>query len=280
LGLLNRFVPEGEVLFEVDSIGYEFFIILKGKVSIFIKLQLPDYEAKRKAVIESPDVPFRPKPQERTKSNFEGVPKSPPNPNSTVLRKPDAYYVLHRTLLLKEVNRLGEGFSFGEAALLGGKSALRNATIFCAEDCYFAAMDKGNYDRIIGEHQTKEMNDKIAFIKKIAIFSPFDEMTLKTTVYFFEIKTFSYRQVIFKQGVPVNHIYLIRKGRIKVEYVGLRARGVQKHPEVQNRKPGLEEADERLISDPRQAGAERKLPLIASWGSWRPTIPSARSTWS
>ena len=70
--LTARFVPEGEVLFEYESLGYEFFIILSGKVSIHINLKGVDYSDKKKEMIASPDIPFKPKTTGRWKSNFKG----------------------------------------------------------------------------------------------------------------------------------------------------------------------------------------------------------------
>lgn len=51
-------MPEGEVLFEFGSIGFEFFIILKGEVSIYITLKGENYEEEKLKMLESPDVPF------------------------------------------------------------------------------------------------------------------------------------------------------------------------------------------------------------------------------
>ena len=35
---MTRFVPEGEVLFEVSSVGVEFFFILQGQVAIAVDI--------------------------------------------------------------------------------------------------------------------------------------------------------------------------------------------------------------------------------------------------
>ena len=67
-----RFVPEGEVLFEYESLGYEFFIILSGKVSIHINLKGVDYTDKKKEMVASPDIPLKTKTADRWKSNFKG----------------------------------------------------------------------------------------------------------------------------------------------------------------------------------------------------------------
>jgi CRP-like cAMP-binding protein len=207
-------VPEGEILFEMESIGYEFFIILRGKVSIMVKMSISSTDSTK--VTTEPDIPLKEKVKERTKSNFEGVPKSPLNLHSSVLRKDSGYHVLHRSVLLKDIKNISEGGSFGEAALIKGKSALRNATILCLEDCYFAVLDKQNYERIIGEHQQRDINEKLGFLKKSNIFKYMKDQDLGTLVYFFEVRRLPYRATLFKQGEELDHLFVIKSGSIRV----------------------------------------------------------------
>jgi CRP-like cAMP-binding protein len=250
-------VPEGEVLFEMESIGYEFFIILKGKVGIMVKLPMSVSESN--AVLDSPDVPFIEKTRTRTKSNFHGVPKSPININSTVLRKTSGYQVLHRSTLLKEIKELADGGSFGEAALTKGKSALRNATILCKEDCYLAVLDKENYERIIGEHQQKALNEKRAFMKKVSIFKFMQEQDLGTLLYFFDLKSLVYRSKIFAQGDDVQHVVVIKSGRVRVGDSSLTPAGSQREFAVSERRVeiGLDRRPDQAGRRPTAASCRR-----------------------
>lgn len=214
---MTRFVPQGEVLFEVNSIGYEFFIILKGLVGIFINLPNAFSEERRKQILESETITSQPKEMARFKSKFKGVPVSPENLNTEVINKVDGgYHLLYKTYLQKDVNTLGQGFSFGEAALISGKSQLRNATIFCKTDCYFAVLDKTNYERIIGEQAEKEINSKVNFLKSVPIFSFFPDLTIRTMIYEISTMNFSYRQDIFEQGQCLDSIYIVKYGKVKV----------------------------------------------------------------
>ncbi len=134
------------MLFEFGSIGYEFFIILSGAVSIYITLKGETYEEDKATMLESPDVPFPRKLNgDRWKSKFKGVPKSPANIYSTVLRKATGYQVLHKDFWLKNVNTIPAGASFGEVAIMGKQLCTRNATIFCTKECLFAVLDKDNF---------------------------------------------------------------------------------------------------------------------------------------
>jgi CRP-like cAMP-binding protein len=198
----------------MESIGYEFFIILKGKVSIMVKI--PISEAESSKVLSESDIEMKPKPKLRSKSNFEGVPKSPINLHSSILRKDSGYQVLHRSVLLKDIRQLTEGGSFGDAALIKGKSALRNATILCQEDCYFAVLDKENYERIIGEHQQRQINEKLGFLKRSNIFKFMKDQDLGTLIYFFEIRNLPFRSILFKQSEEVEYLYIIKSGSVRV----------------------------------------------------------------
>lgn len=54
-------MPEGEVLFEFGSIGFEFFIILKGEVSIYITLKGENYEEEKQKMLDSTDLGLKAK---------------------------------------------------------------------------------------------------------------------------------------------------------------------------------------------------------------------------
>lgn len=213
---MTRYVPEGEVLFEANTIGYEFFIILKGSVGIGIGLKGPDYEEKRRAVLESSRLAKPQSKYPRFKSKFEGVPRSPVNPLSSVIRTPEGYVVFLGETMLKDINTLNDGASFGEVAIMGNDVCTRNATIFCKKDCYFAVLDKVNFQRIIGEHTQRDINMKVSFLKQSPIFSCLADKDLNTLIYFLVFRRFKHREFLVKQGEPLKEIFVIKTGRVKV----------------------------------------------------------------
>jgi len=145
-----------------------------------------------------------------------GVPQSPPNKFSKVLRKEDGYHVLHKDFWLKNINSIPEGGSFGDVAILGKNLCTRNATIFCQRDCYFAVMDKNSFQRIIGEHQERETMSKVNFLQQVRLFSYFHQEQLKTMIYFLEPLEYSFREKILSQGHEIEHFYIIAEGEVKV----------------------------------------------------------------
>lgn len=204
------------MLFELGSVGYEFFIILKGSVSIQISLGIKGNEENIKNFNLLKDVDFPVKTKPRSKSQFQGVPKSPPNVHSLVLRKTTGYHVMHRDILMKGVNVLREGFSFGEAAIQGKQHVVRNATILCVQDCYFAVLDKTNFQRIIGEHTERETTAKINFLKRVNVFASFHDHEIKTMIYDLQPRKYMYRDRIFSKGDILKKLYIIKSGTVKV----------------------------------------------------------------
>lgn len=210
-----EYVPEGEVLFEYQSIGYEFFIILKGMVGICINLKGPDYDERKKAASEG-QLPVLVPAVPRHKSRFEEVPKSPSNVMSKVVKNASGYSIFYGETLMKEINSLPEGTSFGEVAIQGKDTCTRNATIYCKRDCYFAVLDKVNFQRIIGEHTARDNAAKVALLKKSLVYSCLPDKSLKTLIYFMTTKKYQFRDKIIGQGQEMVDIMLVKSGKVKL----------------------------------------------------------------
>ena len=118
--------------------------------------------------------------------------------------------------MLKKVNALNTGASFGDVAIMGKQLCTRNATIFCQEHCFFAVLDKDNFQRIIGEHKERETMEKVNFLKGVALFASFSEEELKTMIYFLEVNNFKYRDPILKEGQKIDRIHIVKEGKVKV----------------------------------------------------------------
>ena len=97
--------------------GLEFYIILKGSVSVHIKPPGENVEDK-KLIKETPETPREVIENRRYKSNFKGVPKIVSNTKSKVRRFKGNYIVLHNDYLLLRVAKLPAGASFGDIAVI------------------------------------------------------------------------------------------------------------------------------------------------------------------
>ena len=207
---------EGEVLFEAQSIGYEFFIILGGSVSICINVKGNDHEERLKQLMDSGPAPVRSsETPKRHKSAFEGVPRSPPNVLSRVFKNTEGYHVIHDGVLTKQINTIHAGASFGEVAIMGKDTCTRNATILCVKDCDFIVLDKSNFQRIIGEHKEREVNAKVQLLKKSRVFTFIPDRSLSTLIYFLQPRSFKYREIILRQQEVMKEIIIVRRGQVK-----------------------------------------------------------------
>jgi len=176
----------------------------------------PDYEQRVARFSELEQLSLPRQPQQRFKSQFEGVPKSPPVSASMVARNADGYHVFYSDALMQPINSLAEGSSFGEVALMSKEPSLRNATILCRSDCCFAVLDKANFQRIIGEHAQREISHKVGILKQVPIFASLPDRALKTLLYFLVPRKLRFREVIARQGEPLRDILILKSGHARV----------------------------------------------------------------
>lgn len=86
----------------------------------------------------------------------------------------------------REIAILQANATFGELALIENKA--RAASIQCAEDCFFAVLNKDDYNKVFKKIEKKRMNEKIAFLKSIPYFSKWTNMALSKFTYYFTSK--------------------------------------------------------------------------------------------
>jgi CRP-like cAMP-binding protein len=75
-----------------------------------------------------------------------------------------------------EVNKLKDGDSFGQLALISNKP--RNASIITIENTHFAVINKKDYMRVLAMIHVRKINEKIAFLWSIPIFSKLTKTSL------------------------------------------------------------------------------------------------------
>ena len=169
-------------------------------------------------LLEKPDVSAPESEKKRFKSTFGGVSRSSPVTNTVVVRKnmDYQYYVLHKGRMLLNVNKLGEGASFGDVALTSNKP--RNATIVAGKDCYFGILDKATFDRTIGEHKNRESEAKLQILKNLPIFCTFTDKEINTIIPEINSVKFRYRDTIIKAGKAQSSLYIVRSGKVRVDY--------------------------------------------------------------
>ena len=148
--LLFRSVPAGHVLFELGSIGKEFYIILQGecefyqknsdKLKIEMVERMKEIEQKQMEEISI---------EKRHKSNYPGVPKISKPMRSKVEKRENTYYVYHMGALMNKINEMKAGECFGELTLISkSENEPRMATVLCTKNCEFAVLDRQSFQVI------------------------------------------------------------------------------------------------------------------------------------
>ena len=99
----HEFLPKGEVLFEVNRPGHEFYIILDGEVAFFTNLQKEHPEICQqitKRMQDAQEIPLEPNRPQRTKSSYQEVPKIEKILSTTVKMTSNEVFVLNDGRLL------------------------------------------------------------------------------------------------------------------------------------------------------------------------------------
>ena len=183
----------------IGSMGTTFYIILKGKVAVLVRIPVTNDEG---AII-----------------NFN----------------------------LKEVTTLGTGSSFGELAIIEDLKP-RAATIIAKEPCHLAVLGRESYKKCLGIHQKKELDAKIEFLLTIPLFKSWSIHALMKFTYSITIKTFIMKQIIYKENIPGDDIYIIRSGEVISS----------KNIEINY---SIEKAEQLLIDDKQQVYTYKKEPF-------------------
>ena len=113
-----------------------------------------------------------------------------------------------------QVATLGDGFSFGELALINNKP--RAATIRTLAPSYFAVLDKDSYQKVLGSKFKKELSEKVEFLKSMPIFSDWTRGALEKLTFFFKEKDFLRNHYVFKEGEVWKHWYIVIDGEFEI----------------------------------------------------------------
>lgn len=114
----------------------------------------------------------------------------------------------------KEVLTYKDGASFGELALTDKKP--RAASILTKVDCHFAVLDKFNYNRILSSLISSQRTEFIDFLKHQSYFKHLTKVSLLKLSYCFEEKQMKKGELLFNEGDPIEFIFCIREGEVKL----------------------------------------------------------------
>jgi CRP-like cAMP-binding protein len=173
-----EFVRRGEIVFEKGSLGDKFYIILQGKVGIYVTKQKKETILKMETMSKNDRKSLRSSMVSSKKFN-------------SIL----PYHTLKKIENMIEFIALDDGKAFGEAALIN--NAPRGATILCKADCHFAVINKESFNNILLAIEQKTQNKYVNFLNSLKMFNGWTLKKLEKLLHAIEkIKTEKNQHVI------------------------------------------------------------------------------------
>lgn len=236
--------PAETAIFNYGDIGDSFYVILKGSVAVqiptkkIVKRPIQPIVEEHKEPHKDPATESRlsgarrstlggkhlaqqlsainqqkPKPDQSEKSNHESrdqldeIPESSEDTNEVIYEEVEVTEYI-------EVAKLHAGGSFGELALMNDKP--RAATIRCSAYTICAVLKKNDFKNILGAISEKKLNLKIKYFQSLPFFTNWTKVALSKFSYYFELKYFKPKQVIYKEGDPLHFVYFVKEGEFKM----------------------------------------------------------------
>ena len=152
--------------------------------------------------------------QPRATSFFSGKVGEKRNTLTTELSGPDDPWEKLRLLEMEPddiiIVKLSDGDSFGELALIN--NAPRAATIICDAECYFAIMDRTDYNKTLNKIEVRNINKIIDFFKNLPYFSSYGRSALDKIRLQFGRAKFIRKQYVYKEGDESDYVYIVING--------------------------------------------------------------------
>jgi hypothetical protein len=120
-----------------------------------------------------------------------------------------------------EVAQLTAGQSFGELALIN--DAKRAATIQCLTDCFFAVIDRENYEKTLKRIELRAVQNKVNFFRSLPFVKHWTLSQVQKLVYMFSERRITRNQTLYQQGEEVSFVYIVKSGEFEI------VRSLKKH---------------------------------------------------
>ena len=224
---LEIFIKDSTII-KFDDIGDKFYIVLKGKVEVFKPKFIEKEETPNnflKLLKKIKDIEDNEGKYWRLKNKNADFFKHLPNKiiNNKNKSKNKKKIIFQNELDEMELKQLfyfeidekmgeyGEGFSFGEIALI--KQAPRNATIKAKDDCILLSIRNDEYNKALLEFQKKKLSKQIEnFLQSFPFFRDFDNDKIIRLFNCFVKKELYKGDFLYKQNMDANSIYVLNSG--------------------------------------------------------------------
>ena len=211
---------KGDSIINFGEIGDKFYIVLEGKVEIYKPVYVEITATPSEFIgtlykirkMDGNDLRFN-RIKEKNKIFFESLEEKEKIDFSFNFMKYKQLFIMEKEEKLAE---FGEGFSFGDIALL--KKTVRNATIKAKEDCILLTIEKNDYNKALLEFQKKKLSKEIeAFLKTYSFFKYFSHDKIINLFNLFSTKEIYKGEYLYKQNEEDESIYFVDYGTFSIE---------------------------------------------------------------
>ncbi|KAL4438839.1 hypothetical protein ABPG74_016559 [Tetrahymena malaccensis] len=245
-------MEKGQKVFEIDERGTKFYLILSGKVGVYIKD--PNQQTSNNVtpkifgnnshqpVIQRDqhsEEPLMPRKQSKLSKDESVQSQNGQNTPQEKRFDPDEYYIQLRQKFSRPKkktnaflqNNENDNFELFtpknthsmicvkeiEAGNAFGELALLNnkprlATIVCHENCQFAILEKEDFTKILKDIEEKLLDKEISLLANLHIFQGWNKNLLKQLYLNSQKVKFNNGQIIFKEGDACDNVYIVNQG--------------------------------------------------------------------
>lgn len=195
---------QGQGIIKFGEVGSNFYIILKGRVGVFLP------RVQRGTLTMQEVVQNKKTGRKMSVFKYTTVDSKKLQRSDSILLKPIIDYNVFE--LVKE---MGPGESFGEMALINNKP--RAATVTAMTNTTLAVLSKSNFKKLIEKFTEKRIEEKIRFLKSYPMFHKCTKFGIMKLSFYFNVKRVVKGQVLYKIGDPTDGLYFITKGEFMVK---------------------------------------------------------------
>ncbi|KRX07392.1 Cyclic nucleotide-binding protein [Pseudocohnilembus persalinus] len=176
---------EHETIFEMDDVGNEYFIILKGQVDCLIK--------------KNKDKPQNYIDENNNKNNSD-----------------EKLYFHDKYPNTYSVKTFTPGESFGEIALM--TNCNRTATMVCQTRVDVMTLSREVFNSIMGDYKENILNQKIQYLRQFNFFKTAPTYQLLQLLHYLKKQKYTKNNFVFKEQDKVKDLYFIKNGEVELSH--------------------------------------------------------------
>ena len=192
-----EFFKKGEIVFEKNSEGDKFYIILTGEVGIYVPKQ------KKETILKM---------ETMSKNDRKSLRNS-----LASSRKFHSFLPSHIMKKIENMNRVitfNDGKSFGEMALIN--NAKRAATILCLKDSHFAVLSKSGFQETLLKIEKKMTGKFLNFMRSLKFFEEWSETKCHKLLHAIDIRKTTKNQHMIVENDKADAFYIVFEGEFEI----------------------------------------------------------------